>query len=540
MVKLTFLGGARTVTGSSYLLTVDDKKIIVDCGLFQGRRELRLRNYRNPMVNPAEVDYIFLTHAHIDHSGLIPRFYKQGFKGKILATKATVDLCAVMLPDAGHIQEVETEFENRKAQRRGEALLEPLYTAGDAQESLALFEGIDYGQIVTINESLRVRFIDAGHILGSAILEVWAKANGSEIKIVFSGDLGKKNTPIIRDPSYVQEADYLLVESTYGDRSHEEILGQKEKLKEIINTTLKNNGNVVIPAFAVERTQEILYALNELLVNNEIPQVPVYVDSPLAVSATEIFKKNKEYYDEDMLDLLKHGDRPFDFPGTVYVRDPEESRKINETPGGKIIISASGMADAGRIKHHLKHNLWRKECAIVFVGYQAEGTLGRRIVEGEKKVRVLGELVHVAAKIYSLQGFSAHADREGLMDWIKHFERKPQTIFIVHGEEKSANNFSVLLKETFDVNTVIPDMGEEYALHTVGMELARPEYQIPYETDVAKRALLAIVHLEKKLADIKEDLILTGGNIDNIKAFEDIIGSLEEKVGTFERLYIRK
>lgn len=534
MVKLSFLGGTGTVTGSCYLLETGNLRILVDCGMFQGKKELRLRNYQS-LVDPKTIDYILLTHAHIDHSGLIPRFHKQGFQGKVLATKATVDLCQIMLPDSGHIQELEAEWENRKARRRGDRLREPLYTAQDAQECLKIFEGVQYGQDITLAGNIRSRFLDAGHILGSSIIEIWIKETNREMKIVFSGDLGNKNTPIIRDPAVVNEADYLLIESTYGNRFHEPLANEAQKLKEIIIETVKNKGNIVIPSFAVERTQEILYALNNMFEHRELPPVPVYIDSPLAVSATEIFRNNRDCYDEEALKLLASGDDPFSFPGLTFVREAEESIAINESKGSKIIISSSGMCDAGRIKHHLKHNLWRKECAVVFVGFQAEGTLGRRILDGEKKVKIFGEIINVAAKIYSLPGFSAHADQTGLLSWVSQFTHKPQRAFVVHGEKEASLTLARLIEEKTGISTVIPEIGEEYLLETSGLELARPAVSIT-KTDKSQELLLSIDRLEKKLSEIKEGLLAMENGETQEETLKKLISEIEERISILEQL----
>ncbi len=539
MAKITFMGGARTVTGSSYLVEANGIEIVIDCGLFQGKRELRLRNFRNPLIQPGEVDYLLLTHAHIDHSGLIPRFCKQGFKGSIYATSATVDLCQIMLPDAGHIQEIETEFDNRKAKRRGEKDLEPLYTADDARACLGQFKSVRYGQMTELRNGVRFRMVDAGHILGSAMIELFINENGENTKIVFGGDMGRKNTALIRDPAYIDSADYLLLESTYGNRFHEPVSAQDAELRDIINKTIKRNGNVVIPAFAVERTQELLFHLNNLLKAGEIPHVPVFVDSPLAVSATEIFMKNREYFDYDLIDDMKEGDRPFDFPGTRFVRAAEESKEINTIPGSKIIISASGMADAGRIKHHLKHNLWRPESSIVFVGYQAEGTLGRRIVEKEPMVKIMGETVKVAAEIHKLDAFSAHADQQEILEWVGHITDKPKMVFVVHGESEASSTLAGLLESKYGLDTMIPDVGEEYTLVAGKLQMTKSAFPMP-EMDVQKRALLAIIHLEKRLSDLKEDLVITGGDIGRRDELEKLSSVLEAKVGEFERMLIRK
>lgn len=541
MAKLTFIGGVGTVTGSCFLLETEDLKILVDCGMFQGRRELRMRNYRNPLVAPQSIDYIILTHAHIDHSGLIPRFYKQGFRGKVLATRATHDLCKVMLPDSGHIQEMEAEWESRKAKRRGEKAQLPLYTAADAVECLQLFEGVPYEQEVSLNNAVRFRFLDAGHILGSAIIEVWVREGGKKMKLVFSGDLGKTGTAILRDPAYVAEADYALIESTYGDRFHQPIADEAARLKEIILETVKKKGNVVIPAFAVERTQEILYELNNMIGTKQVPPIPVYIDSPLAVSATEIFRNCKDCYDEAARKLLQSGDDPFNFPGLTFVRTAEESKTLNNLPGSKIIISASGMCDAGRIKHHLKHNLWRPECAVVFVGFQGEGTLGRRILDGEKKVKILGEIIQVAAKIYSLQGFSAHADQAGLLDWVSHFTQKPQRLFVVHGEAQASRTLAELIEQKFAIPTVIPNMGEEYLLKPTGVELTKVAVAFQAAAvNTRQQLLLAISRLEQKIAGLKEQLLLNGHGNGEEAALEKLIQDIEDKIDEAEQMVTNK
>ncbi len=538
MAKLTFLGGAGTVTGSCYLLETSRLKILVDCGMFQGGRELRSLNFSEPPVSPQEIDYILLTHAHIDHSGLIPRFFKLGFRGKVLTTQATRDLCEIMLPDSGHIQEMEAEWESRKAKRRGEKEPEPLYTAADAVECLRIFEGVPYEQEVSLDAALSLRFRDAGHILGSAIIELLlSEEDGRKLKIVFSGDLGKKNTAIIRDPAYVEEADYVVIESTYGDRRHEPIADEAARLKDIILETVRNNGNIIIPAFAVERTQEILYELNSMFESRQIPPVPVYIDSPLAVSATEIFRKHQDCYDDAARQLLLSGDDPFEFPGLKFVRTAEESKALNGLPGSKIIIAASGMCEAGRIKHHLKHNLWRSECAVVFVGFQGEGTLGRRIVEGAKRVKILGEEIAVAAKIYSLPGFSAHADQPGLLDWVSHFKTKPLCFFVVHGEEAASRALAELIEKDFSVPAIIPKLREAYILTPDGPRLAAAATAIRLAYPEARRKLLtAITRIEQRLASLKERLLKRdeGKNLDEM---ETLLQDLEKRLDEAEHVW---
>lgn len=534
MARLTFRGGAGTVTGSCFLLQTDHLTILVDCGMFQGRRELRMSNYRNPIVPPNSIDYILLTHAHIDHSGLIPRIYNKGFRGKVLATEATAGLCQVMLPDSGHIQELEAEWENRKAKRRGEKAPAPLYNAIDAINCLQCFEAVPYGKEVVLDSQVRVRFLDAGHILGSAIIEVWINENGQDLKLVFSGDLGNTGAAIIKDPSPVAEADYLLLESTYGDRFHEPFTGQADRLENIILETIARKGNVIIPAFAVGRTQEILYALNGMVERDEIPRIPVFIDSPLAVSATRIFMSCKDCYDNQTRQLLESGDDPFYFPGLKFVRSTEESRAINNLRGGAVIISASGMCDAGRIKHHLKHNLWRPESAVVFVGFQAEGTLGRRIMDGEKKVKILGEVINVAARIYSLQGFSAHADQTGLLNWVSRFNRKPREIFIVHGEATASAALAELITRN-GITAVIPNLNEEYLLTPASVSLSSAAAAASATVPNRRRELLhKITQLERSLAKLKEEVAAAENEDGMMQDLAAMIQEFEDKITVAE------
>ncbi|MFH1002273.1 MAG: MBL fold metallo-hydrolase, partial [bacterium] len=412
-MKISFLGAAKIVTGSNFLIETRNTKFLIDCGMFQGSKSINRMNYQPFSFNPREIDFIVLSHAHIDHSGRIPRLIKEGFKGDIYSTKATVDLCSIMLPDSGHIQEMENEWDNRKRRRSGEKLREPLYTVKEAEESLRYFKPVLYDQKIELSEEVSLRFRDAGHILGSSIIELWIKEEeGKETKLVFSGDLGRRDRPILRDPYLIDEADYLMVESTYGNRLHHPSEDDAKELISIINATVKRGGNIVIPSFAVERAQDIIYELNKYYTeyikteDQDFLNVPVYVDSPLTVSATEIFLRNPDCFDEDTLKLINIGNNPLDFRNLKFTRTAEESKQINFSKESKVIISASGMCTAGRIKHHLKHNLWRKESSIVFVGYQAEGTLGRRIKEGEKVVKIFGEEIQVNAEICSLEGFS--------------------------------------------------------------------------------------------------------------------------------------
>lgn len=459
-MKIHFLGASGTVTGSCYLLEINRMKILVDCGLFQGSKELRDLNQEAFPYNPAEIDYLLLTHAHIDHSGLIPRLCKSGFNGRIICTDATRDLASVMLPDSGHIQEMEIEWQNRKRRRAGKSLLEPLYTAEDGKDCLKFFKDVGYDEWFVLSPECKVRFRDAGHILGSAFLElVIANPGKKSTRLVFSGDLGFDEKQIIRGPELCEEADYLIIESTYGDRLHKGRSETAEQFLSILKQSLKDKGNIIIPAFAVERTQEILFMMNNFIEQKMIKRRPVFIDSPLAISATDIFRKYAHYYNEATTKLLESGDNPFEFPGLSYTRTTEESRHINEVQGA-IIVSASGMCDAGRIKHHLKYNLWREECHVIFVGYQAIGTLGRKIVDGAPAVKIFGDEIAVKAHIHTIGGFSAHADQRELLKWLGQFKKKPKKIFVVHGEPKSSYTFSRKITSEFGLRAEVPERGD--------------------------------------------------------------------------------
>jgi metallo-beta-lactamase family protein len=531
MAKLTFRGGAGTVTGSCYLLESDNLHMLVDCGMFQGNKELRTLNHRTPLIPLHDIDYILLTHAHIDHSGLIPRFYKNGFRGKVLATRATVELCEIMLPDSGYIQEQEAEWRNRKAERRGEKPIPPLYTVEDATNCLQCFQTVSYGEDIQLDEQVRVRFLDAGHILGSAIIEVWIKEGDQEIKTVFSGDLGNPGNDIVRNPFQVTAADYLLIESTYGNRLHESIIDQSSRIKEIVMDTISNGGNVIIPAFAVGRTQQILYVLNEMVENGELPQIPVFIDSPLAVSATKIFRDCRECYNQEALWLLRKGDDPFYFPGLKYVRSVDESRALNKLKGGAVIISASGMCNAGRIKHHLKHNLWRPESAVIFIGFQAEGTLGRRLLDGTKKVKIMGEMINVAAKIYSLQSFSAHADQTGILNWISSIPHKPRRIFVVHGEATESAALAELITKETGIPTSIPKFSEEYLIKSIQPEyVGLTEPLTMRSLEKQQQLVAAIKQLEQKLPGLKKLLLAEDYEDEEINEINEALEALEERI----------
>ena len=473
-MKITFLGAAKTVTGSCYYIETGKYNFLVDCGMFQGSSTDDALNHEPFPFNPGELDFVLLTHAHIDHSGRIPKLYTNGFKGSIYTTKATKDLCSIMLPDSGHIQEFENEWINRKRERAGLPPIAPLYTSQDAIDCMKLFSGVSYFEEVRLNDQIRVRFNDAGHILGSSIVELWINDNDADVKLVFSGDLGNKNMPILRDPSIIEDADYLFIESTYGNRIHANVENKIDRFIEIITSTVAKGGNIVIPSFAVGRTQEIIYDLFKQHEKygdkiNNLLKIPVYVDSPLAVSATQVFRNNLDCFDEEAREYIKNGDNPLDFPGLQFTQSSEESKALNDRKESMMIISASGMCEAGRIKHHLKHNLWRKECSVIFVGYQAAGTLGRRLVDGAKKVRIFGEEITVNARIEMIEGFSGHADKNGLLDWVKHYTKKPKNIFIIHGEEEAMNEFSGVLSNELGIDTIIPNRGESFMVTAKGV-----------------------------------------------------------------------
>ncbi len=463
-MRIEFLGGVRTVTGSATLLEKNSLKWLVDCGMFQGGKEIEERNQNIQSYYPKDLSFVLLTHAHIDHSGLIPKLVKEGFRGKVICTKATFDLCEVMLRDSGHIQEMEAEWQNRKHQRSGKKEVLPLYTVKDAEKSLRYFQTIPYGEIFPLTDGVRVCFRDAGHILGSAIIEIWLEEGGQEKKLVFSGDLGSLNQPIIRDPSLIEEGDVLWLESTYGNRLHKSREETVNELLRIIQEAIRDHAKVVIPAFAVERTQDIIYTLGQLIRENLIPSIPVYIDSPLAISATEIFSRNSDCFDQQTKEILSGGENPLELPEIFYTKTMEESKAINEDPRTGIIISASGMCDSGRIKHHLKHHLWRKESHIIIIGYQGEGTIGRRLVDGAKTVRLFGEEIAVKAHIHTLGGFSAHADQKGLLEWLSHFNNPQLEVFINHGEEKISIELAEIIRQKFHFKTVIPQWMEKRVL----------------------------------------------------------------------------
>lgn len=537
-MRISFHGAANTVTGSCYLIETVCCRFLIDCGLFQGRQSEKEQNEHDFMFLVSEIDFVILTHSHIDHSGRIPLLYKRGYRNPIYSTKATAELCALMLPDSGYIQESEVEWKNRKRERAGKPVLEPLYTANDALLSLSLFQKRMYDEIITVNENVRIRFNDAGHILGSSIVELWITENGKETKIVFSGDLGTKNTAIIRDPQIIKSADYLILESTYGNREHPSEHQRIRQLCETINNTMDKGGNIIIPSFAVGRTQEMIYYLNKHKdeftdVYGKIMDLPVYIDSPLATSATEVFRRNLDIFDDEAREYIRNGDNPLDFPGLKFTKTADESRALNNMEGSKIIISASGMCEAGRIKHHLKHNLWRSESTIVFVGYQAVGTLGRYILDGAKTVKIFGEEIEVKADIVKIDGFSGHADRSGLIDWLKGFEKPPGQIFLVHGEQETIEGFSAELKEMFSSDIIVPSLYEAFNIDAAIITKDR-ESEIKRELSILSDKIkntISVVDHEYRLmlsnVNKRADEILSDN--DKLQLYKQLI-ELEEKI----------
>ncbi len=460
-MRIQFLGAAETTSGACYLIQSGESRVLLDCGMFHGPEELKQRNYGDFPFNPAEIDAVILTHAHIDHSGLLPKLVKHGFTGPIYATSVTSDLCSIMLADSGYIQESEVERKNRKRSRRGQELLTPIYTVDDAYEAMKQFKRMVYDEEVEILPSLRVRFRDAGHILGAAIVELWADEGDKTTKIVFSGDLGNLDQPIVQDPTFITEADILVIESTYGTRTHENREGRLERLAEVVNATVERGGNLLIPAFALGRTQDLLYSLRVLQDEGKIPVQNIYIDSPLATKATEVFQKHARVFDYETRSMIAEGRSPFEAPHVHYTETVQESMRLNSVSGGLVIISASGMADAGRIKHHLKHNLWRPQATVLLVGYQAEGTLGRRLQDGAREVRIHGDSVKVAAKIETITGFSAHADQGALLNWLRRF-RHIGKVFVTHGEKASCHGFAEVIRDELKVPVVVPKLDESF------------------------------------------------------------------------------
>ena len=543
-MKITFLGAAKTVTGSNFLVEAAGKKFLVDCGMYQGQAAEELENADPFAFDVDTIDFVLLTHAHIDHSGRIPKLFNEGFRKPIIATKATCDLCEIMLPDSGHIQEMEIEWRNRKRIRDGKDPLPQLYTAEDALKCLQAFERVNYDEIVPIDENIKVRFNDAGHMLGSAIIEIWIKENGKEEKIVFTGDLGNDDIPLLASPSTIADADYLIMESTYGNRLHMRNNEKAEIFLDIVSETIDRGGTVVIPSFAVGRTQEILYELNRIKEKTKdeaflkkyekLMRVPVFVDSPLAISATEVFKENMNLFDDETQMLIKRGDNPLEFDGLKFTRTAEESKELNMMNQSAIIISASGMCDVGRIKHHLKHNIWNPINTILFVGYQAPGTLGRRIVDGQKNIKIFGEDIAVKAQIEYIEGYSGHADQKQLLNFVKAFQKKPKHIFLVHGEEESEIELKQkILEEIEEIDVTIPEYGEEYELNDRLHVSNRMKNRNPnrfLRLEVIDRVNTLKEELEDMELILKEDYLNEDAKEEDIEKIRERLKELEAQI----------
>ena len=518
MIRIVCLGGAGSVTGSCYLVeNPQGKKMLVDCGLFQGGRQMEERNWEAWGFDPKEVETLFLTHAHIDHSGRIPKLVKDGFEGRIITSPPTAELCEIMLLDSGHVQEMDAEWQTRKNKRRAGKEVYPLYTVEEAKASLKFLSPVGRDQIITVEPGIMARLRNAGHILGSSILELWVGEGNETIKIVFSGDLGKSDQLIVQDPHEIFDADYLFLESTYGNRKHHSFEQSKEELLEAIRYSASQGEKVIIPAFAVERTQEILYILGEFYRKGLIKEIPIYLDSPLAIKATEIFRKNRKYYDEEAQAIVDKGYDPFDMPTLHFTPATRESIAINEGTGPAIVIAGSGMCTAGRIKHHLKHNLWRKGASVVIVGFQAKGTTGRKIVDGAKEVKIFRENVAVRAKVFTIGGFSAHADQADLLEWVSHFESSPRVI-VTHGEPEASKALAKEIQERFNLIAHIPKWKERLILRPKEVTFEGPE-EIETLPDVKTAMLNTIVDLERELDILKR----------RIKS-----GELEGKIGADE------
>ena len=532
-MKLHFYGADRCVTGSCHCLEINGKKILVDCGLQQGRDEL---DNRYLAFAPGNIDILLVTHAHIDHSGRIPLLVKQGFTGNIYCTRLTGQLLSIMLRDSAHIQESDAEYKNRKNRRAGRPEEEPLYTVADAQRVPEFIDTCEYGQPVHLCDGVDAVFIDAGHLLGSASIRLTLTEGGETRTIVFSGDIGNVDQPIIRDPQFFTGADYVVMESTYGDRNHTEVWSYTGQLAQIIDETLGKGGNVVIPSFAVGRTQELLYFIREIKEKGLVTghgNFPVYIDSPLAIEATRIFKDtDPDCFDEDTRALLAQGIDPIQFPGLQVSVTSDESRMINADRVPKVIISASGMCEAGRIRHHLKHNLWRKECTVLFVGYQAVGTLGRTLIDGAVNVKLFGETIDVQAEICQLTGLSGHADREGLLAWVNAFSPKPKRVFIIHGEDEVENIFAQTLTEQ-GFTACAPYNGEQWAIGAEGAVCLQEGSRVRLEHKPSEGASRAATVFQRLVSAGKRLLRVIehneGGANKDLAKFVDQINALCDK-----------
>lgn len=503
-MKIKFCGASIGVTGSCHLITTDKHKLLLDCGQFQGGKTVEKMNEDPFPFDPSEIEWVILSHAHIDHCGRLPLLVKRGFKGQIYCTDATADLLEVMLKDSAYIHEKDAQWQSKKNARTGKPPVEPLYTIDDAEDALKLVKPVLYDQLIELAPEIRIVFNDAGHILGSAITELWITEGENTSKIVFSGDLGVPNRPILRDPVKIKKADYVIMETTYGNRVHPANATSIDELINITLATIKRGGSVIIPSFAVGRTQELIYQFNMFYeqhpeYQSQLENVNVYIDSPMATTATEVFKRNAQVFDEQTKAYILSGDNPLDFKNLKFTRNTADSMMLNNDKTPKIIISASGMCEAGRIRHHLKHNLWDSRNSIVFVGYQAEGTLGRMLIEGAKEVKLFGETISVKAQIHNLEGFSGHADKNGLLDWVSGFQKEPKEIFLVHGELESKKDFAKLVGDRLGFHPVVITENSEFELET-GRLLSRDEVIMDVMDDEG------IEELKDKIGVIKSEL----------------------------------
>lgn len=532
MIKVTALGAAETVTGSNFLIeTSQGNCFVVDCGLFQGSREMDDRNWDPWGFDPKAIKHLILTHAHVDHCGRIPKLVKDGFRGKIVTSPPTTELCEIMLLDSAHVQEMEAQWRTRRNRRRAKHRVDPLYTTKDAEQSLRYFVPTEMNQIVELEPGIKVRLRNAGHVLGSSIVELWVEDGGKDTKIVFSGDLGRQDQLIVEDPAEIHEGDFVFIESTYGNRLHRSLEESKAEFLHAIQYATAHQEKVIIPAFALERTQEVLYILGEFFRAGKLPDIPIYLDSPLAIRATSIFRRNKQYYDENARALLAQGHDPFYLPNLRLTPSTQESMAINDFRGSAIIISANGMCNAGRIKHHLKHNLWRSGASIVIVGFQAQGSTGRQIVDGAQSVTIFGEKIAVRAKVFTIGGLSAHGDQADLLRWVGHFtERSKPRVLVIHGEPLSSEALAKAIRERFGLSVSVPRWREVLRLEPQ----EGPREILPVPTPpVSRQATLELIgEVEKEIARLKEQLIANqkAFSADELEKLRDVRDDLETLV----------
>ncbi|ROR01771.1 MBL fold metallo-hydrolase RNA specificity domain-containing protein [Desulfosoma caldarium] len=525
-MKVTAYGAAGCVTGSCFLVE-NEKRVLVDCGLFQGGKAMDALNWEPWPFDPASLQAVLLTHAHIDHSGRLPKLVKDGFRGPIYTTAPTAALSRILLLDSAHIQEMEAEWKTRKNLRKGRTPVSPLYTTEDAEKTMTLFQPVSQDEVLSLSETVHFRFRNAGHILGASLLELWRGDLNHGLKIVFSGDIGRKDQLIVKDPQPIFDADVLFIESTYGNRRHRNYEESVAELAEAIRYSHEHGQKVLIPAFAVERTQEILYVLGQLYREGTIPRLPVYLDSPLAIAATEIFRQMVHEFDEETQEILRQGHDPFNFPELVFSRTAQESQALNELKGPAVIIAGNGMCTAGRILHHLKHNLWRRGCSLVIVGYQAEGSLGRRIIEGAKSVRIFGEDIMVRARVFTIGGFSAHADQEELLQWLAHFTNPKLQVVVIHGEKKIATTFAETVRRRLSLETTVPELRQTLYFDEAEKPTAVPAMVRPRWDEV-------LAAVEARVAQARRGVDLWAERLD-ADASEELEAAVRVFVRTLER-----